>query len=63
MVLGRLNHQGSRFVGGTEVVAFSCGLLQTADLRGVELRACLREAALAGIAVPGTVTLPASPLN
>lgn len=57
-VLGRKNHYGSKSERGTEVAAIFYSLLETAKLRGVEPRAYLREATMAAVERPGTVTLP-----
>lgn len=58
-VVGRKNHYGSKSKRGTEVAALFYTLCETAKLRQVNPKAYLREALLAAISKPGTVTLPA----
>jgi transposase len=58
LVLGRKNHYGSKSKRGTEVAALLYSLIETAEMRGADPAAYLERAALAAIAVPGTVTLP-----
>jgi transposase len=60
VVVGRKNHYGSKSKRGTEVAAILYSLVETAQMRGEDPAACLLRAALAAIAVPGTVTLPKS---
>jgi len=49
VVLGRKNHYGSRSHRGTEVAALFYSLLESAKLAGIEPKAYLRNAALAGL--------------
>ncbi len=58
-VVGRKNFYGARSQRGTEVAALFYTVFETAKLRGVEPKAYLRHAAMAALAAPGTVTLPA----
>lgn len=59
-VVGRKNFYGARSQRGTEVAALFYTLFETAKLRGVEPKAYLRQAVMAALVTPGTVTLPAS---
>lgn len=56
--MGRRVHFGSKSKRGTEVAALFYSLIETAKLCGVDPGTYLREAALAAITTPGTVTLP-----
>ena len=58
LVVGRKNHYGSKSKRGTEVAAILYSLIETAEMRGEDPAAYLQRAALAAIALPGTVTLP-----
>ena len=58
-VIGRKNFYGARSQRGTEVAALFYTLGETAKLRGVEPKTYLRQAVLAALIAPGTVTLPA----
>jgi hypothetical protein len=60
VVVGRKNHYGSKSKRGTEVAAILYSLIETAQMRGEDPAAYLLRAAMAAIAVPGTVTLPNS---
>lgn len=60
VVVGRKNHYGSKSKRGTEVAAILYSLIETAQMRGEDPAAYLLRAAMASIAVPGTVTLPKS---
>lgn len=57
-VVGRKNFYGNRSERGAKVAAILYSLIETAKLRGQEPAAYLREAAVAAIRKPGTVTLP-----
>lgn len=57
-VVGRKNFYGNRSKRGAKVAAILYSLIETAKLRGQEPAAYLREAAVAAIRKPGTVTLP-----
>lgn len=58
-VVGRKNFYGARSQRGTEVAALFYTLFETAKLRGVEPKGYLRQAVMAALSAPGTVTLPA----
>jgi hypothetical protein len=60
LVVGRKNHYGSKSRRGTEVAALFYSLIETAQLHGEDPAAYLQRAALAAIADPGAVTLPAA---
>jgi len=55
-----MNHYGCRSKRGTEVAAIFHSLVETAQLRGEDPATYLQRAAMAAIAMPGTVTLPAA---
>lgn len=57
-VVGRKNFYGNRSKRGAETAAILYSLIETAKLCGREPSAYLREAAVAAIRNPGTVTLP-----
>lgn len=59
VVIGRMNHYGSKSRRGTEVAALFYTLLETAKLQGVEPKAYLRAALLAAIRQPATAITPA----
>jgi transposase len=60
LAIGRKNHYGSRSERGTRVAALFYSLIESAKLVGVEPAAYLAEATRRAIAVPGTITLPAT---
>jgi len=57
-VVGRKNFYGNRSKRGAKTTAILYSLIETAKLCGQEPSAYLREAAIAAIRRPGTVTLP-----
>lgn len=57
-VVGRKNFYGNRSKRGAKTAAILYSLIETAKLCGQEPAAYLREAAVAAIRKPGTVTLP-----
>jgi transposase len=59
-VVGRKNHYGSKSLRGTQVAALCYTLCESAKLVGVDPHAYLLTATEAALAIPGTVTLPAS---
>lgn len=59
LVVGRKNHYGSKSKRGTEAAALFYSMIETAQLRGENPAVYLQRAALAAVASPGTVTLPA----
>lgn len=58
-VVGRKNFYGARSQRGTEVAALFYTLFETAKACGAEPKAYLRQAVMAALMRPGTVTLPA----
>jgi len=60
LVVGRKNHYGSKSKRGTEVAALFYSMIETAQLRGEDPAVYLQRAAMAAIAEPSTVTLPAA---
>lgn len=60
VVVGRKNHYGSRSRRGSEVAALFYTLFESAKLAGVEPKSYVRSAAIAAIADPAAVTLPAA---
>ncbi len=58
LVVGRKNHYGSRSQRGADTSALFYSLIGTAKLRGLDPSAYLRQALVASLATPGTVTLP-----
>lgn len=58
-VIGRKNFYGNRSKRGAKVAAILYSLIETAKLRSQDPAAYLREAAIAAIRQPGTVTPPA----
>ncbi len=58
LALGRKNHQGSKSIHGTHVVALFYSLIESARLVGVEPGLYLTEAARRAVRESGTVTLP-----
>ena len=57
-VVGRKNFYGNRSKRGAKTAAILYSLIETAKLNGCDPAAYLREAALAAIRCPGTITLP-----
>jgi transposase len=58
LVLGRKNHYGSRSQRGAEASALFYSLIGTAKLRGLDPGSFLRQALVAALREPGSVTLP-----
>lgn len=58
LVVGRKNHYGSRSQRGADVSALFYSLLGTAKLRGLNPGVYLRQALLAALNLPGSVTFP-----
>lgn len=58
LVLGRKNHYGSRSQRGAEASALFYSLIGTAKLRGLDPGSFLRQAMVAALRSPGSITLP-----
>lgn len=58
LVLGRKNHYGWRSQRGAEASALFYSLIDTAKLRGLDPGSFLRQALVAALREPGSVTLP-----